>query len=139
LATASLILIDIWQWTPFAFLLSWNDFFFALILTNTRAITAPLADYQAIGFQSVDLGALAATSTIVLIPTALVVAFFQKQLVKGMTMGAVKADHQPQLRHVSMRAQATTEASHEGGAMICRISTPPLRRHGCALVVGPTQ
>jgi len=73
-----------------AFLLSWNDFFFALILTNTRAITAPLADYQAIGFQSVDLGALAATSTIVLVPTALVVAFFQKQLVTGMTMGAVK-------------------------------------------------
>jgi hypothetical protein len=36
LATASLILIDIWQWTPFAFLLSWNEFFFALILSKMR-------------------------------------------------------------------------------------------------------
>lgn len=73
-----------------AFLLSWNDFFLSLILTDTQAVTAPLPIYQAIGFQSLDLGQLAATSTIVLIPTALVVGFFQKQLVSGLTMGAVK-------------------------------------------------
>lgn len=73
-----------------AFLLSWNDFFLSLILTDTKAITAPLAVYQAVGFQSIDLGQLAATSTLVLIPTALVVGFFQRQLVSGLTMGAVK-------------------------------------------------
>lgn len=73
-----------------AFLLSWNDFFFALVLTNTNAATAPLAIYQAIGYQSVDLGQLAATSTLVLIPTALVVGLFQRQLVAGLSMGAVK-------------------------------------------------
>lgn len=73
-----------------AFLLSWNDFFFALVLTSTNAVTAPLAIYQAIGYQSVDLGQLAATSTLVLIPTALVVGLFQRQLISGLTMGAVK-------------------------------------------------
>lgn len=73
-----------------AFLLSWNDFFFALVLTNTDAATAPLAIYQAIGYQSVDLGQLAATSTVVLVPTALVVGLFQRQLVAGLSMGAVK-------------------------------------------------
>lgn len=73
-----------------AFLLSWNDFFFALVLTDTDAATAPLAIYQAIGYQSVDLGQLAATSTLVLIPTALVVGLFQRQLVAGLSMGAVK-------------------------------------------------
>jgi multiple sugar transport system permease protein len=73
-----------------AFLLSWNDFFFALVLTSNNAATAPLAIYQAIGYQSIDLGQLAATSTIVLIPTALVVGLFQRQLVAGLTMGAVK-------------------------------------------------
>jgi multiple sugar transport system permease protein len=73
-----------------AFLLSWNDFFLSLILTDTKAVTAPLSVYQAVGFQNIDLGQLSATSTIVLIPTALVVGFFQKQLVAGLTMGAVK-------------------------------------------------
>lgn len=73
-----------------AFLLSWNDFFFALVLTDTNAATAPLAIYQAIGYQSVDLGQLAATSTLVLIPTALIVGLFQHQLVAGLSMGAVK-------------------------------------------------
>lgn len=73
-----------------SFLLSWNDFFLSLILTDTKATTAPLAVYQSVGFQNIDLGQLAATSTIVLIPTALVVGFFQRQLVSGLTMGAVK-------------------------------------------------
>ena len=73
-----------------AFLLSWNDFFFALVLTSNDAATAPLAIYQAIGYQSVDLGQLAATSMIVLVPTALVVGLFQRQLVSGLSMGAVK-------------------------------------------------
>lgn len=73
-----------------AFLLSWNEFFFSLILSDSRARTAPLALYQFVGFQSLDLGQLAATSSAVLIPTALVVLFFQRQLVAGLTMGAVK-------------------------------------------------
>lgn len=73
-----------------SFLLSWNDFFFALVLTSTDASTAPLAIYQAIGYQSIDLGQLAATSIVVLIPTALVVGLFQRQLVSGLSLGAVK-------------------------------------------------
>lgn len=73
-----------------SFLLSWNDFFFALVLTNSDAATAPLSIYQAIGYQSVDLGQLAATSTVVLVPTALIIGLFQRQLVAGLSMGAVK-------------------------------------------------
>ncbi|MFV0406596.1 MAG: carbohydrate ABC transporter permease [Propioniciclava sp.] len=73
-----------------AFLLSWNEFFLSLILSDTSARTGPLALYQFVGFQSLDLGQLAATSCAVLIPTALVVLFFQRQLVSGLTMGAVK-------------------------------------------------
>jgi multiple sugar transport system permease protein len=72
------------------FLFSWNDFFFALVLNGSSATTAPLAIYQAIGYQRIDLGQLAATSTIALIPTVLVIGLFQRQLVSGLTMGAVK-------------------------------------------------
>jgi multiple sugar transport system permease protein len=73
-----------------SFLLSWNDFFFALVLTSQDAATAPLAIYQAIGYQNIDLGQLSATSTIVLIPTVIVIALFQRQLVAGLTLGAAK-------------------------------------------------
>ncbi|GIJ30310.1 binding-protein-dependent transport systems inner membrane component [Micromonospora qiuiae] len=73
-----------------AFLLSWNEFFLSLILTDVDARTSPLALYQYVGFQSLDLGQLAAASCAVLVPTALVVGFFQRQLVTGLTMGAVK-------------------------------------------------
>lgn len=73
-----------------SFLLSWNDFFFALVLAGNKASTAPLAIYRAIGYNDIDLGQLAATSTIVLIPTAIVIGLFQRQLVSGLTMGAVK-------------------------------------------------
>lgn len=73
-----------------SFLLSWNDFFFALVLAGNQSATAPLAIYRAIGYNNIDLGQLAATSTIVLIPTVLVIGLFQRQLVSGLTMGAVK-------------------------------------------------
>lgn len=73
-----------------SFLFSWNEFFFALILTNTQARTAPVGVFNFIGFQAIDLNALAAASTILLIPALIVVFVFQKYLVRGMTMGAVK-------------------------------------------------
>ena len=73
-----------------AFLLTWNEFLLALILTDTRAQTAPLALYQYIGYETFNLSQLAAASCIVLVPTVLVVAMFQKQLITGLTFGAVR-------------------------------------------------
>lgn len=73
-----------------AFLLSWNEFFLALVLTNTGARTGPVALYQFIGYESLNLGQLAAASCVILIPTVIVVGLFQRQLVSGLTFGAVK-------------------------------------------------
>jgi multiple sugar transport system permease protein len=73
-----------------SFLLSWNEFFLSLVLTSSRALTVQVILYQAIGYQTFDLGQLAATSVVVLIPTILVVTLFQHQLVRGLTMGSVK-------------------------------------------------
>jgi multiple sugar transport system permease protein len=72
-----------------SFLLSWNEFFFALILTSGHT-TAPVGLFNFVGFQSVNLGALAAAATILLIPAFVVVLGFQKFLFRGLTMGAVK-------------------------------------------------
>ncbi|WP_331772344.1 carbohydrate ABC transporter permease (plasmid) [Embleya sp. NBC_00888] len=72
-----------------SFLLSWNEFFFALILTSNHT-TAPVGLFNFVGFQSVNLGALAAAATVLLIPAFVIVLVFQKFLVRGLTMGAVK-------------------------------------------------
>ncbi|MEU8626062.1 carbohydrate ABC transporter permease [Streptomyces sp. NPDC048669] len=72
-----------------SFLLSWNEFFFALILTSNHT-TAPVGLFNFVGFQSVNLGALAAAATMLLLPAFVIVLAFQKFLVKGLTMGAVK-------------------------------------------------
>jgi len=74
-----------------SFLLSWNEFFFALILTNLNARTAPVGVFNFIGFQAINLNALAAASTLLLIPAMVVVFVFQRFLISGMTLGAVKA------------------------------------------------
>jgi multiple sugar transport system permease protein len=73
-----------------SFLLSWNEFLLALVLTNTNARTGPVALYQFIGYESLNLSQLAAASCILLIPTVIVVGLFQRQLVSGLTFGAVK-------------------------------------------------
>ena len=73
-----------------SFLLSWNEFFFALILTSLNARTATVGVFNFIGFQSIDLNALAAASILLLLPAAVVVVAFQRFLITGLTMGAVK-------------------------------------------------
>lgn len=73
-----------------SFLLSWNEFLLALVLTSTNARTAPLALYQFIGYESLNLSQLAAASCLVLVPTVIIVGLFQRQLVSGLTFGAVK-------------------------------------------------
>lgn len=72
-----------------SFVLSWNEFFFALILTSGHT-TSPVGLFNFVGFQSVNLGALAAAATILLVPAFVIVLAFQKFLVRGLTMGAVK-------------------------------------------------
>lgn len=73
-----------------SFLLSWNEFFLSLVLTSSNALTVQVVLFQAIGYQTFDLGKLAATSVIVLLPTVIVISFFQKQLISGLTFGSVK-------------------------------------------------
>jgi multiple sugar transport system permease protein len=73
-----------------AFLFSWNEFFLSLVLTNEQAKTAPVGVFTFIGYQSIQLNQLAAASTLLLVPAFLVVLLFQRRLVAGLTLGAVK-------------------------------------------------
>jgi multiple sugar transport system permease protein len=69
----------------------WNEYLFALIFTSTTARTAPVTIAVAISNpDGARWGQLLAMSTIHLVPILALVMLVHKQLVRGMTTGAVK-------------------------------------------------
>ena len=74
----------------FCFIIAWNDFLFALILTTSKAVTLTvgLALFQA---EEGDLwNLLAAAGIIIMVPMFVLALIIQKHFVQGMTMGAVR-------------------------------------------------
>ncbi len=75
----------------YSFVLSWQEFMFALTLTRTDTMrTLPVGINMMIGYREVLWGQLMAGTTIVTIPVVILFVYFQKYLIAGMTMGAVK-------------------------------------------------
>ena len=75
----------------FSFLLAYNDFLLSSALTNAEKMTMPAAIANAISAESEALlmqGIAGAVS--ITIPLIILVAIFQKQIVSGLTQGAVK-------------------------------------------------
>ena len=75
----------------FQFLNIWNSFLYPFLFTNDesmRTLTVGLTFY--LGNQSVDWGHLMAGSSISVIPVIILFIIFQKQIIQGMTDGAVK-------------------------------------------------
>jgi ABC-type glycerol-3-phosphate transport system permease component len=76
----------------FCFLVSWNEFVIALILTSTptsQTIPVTIAGFLQ-QMQFYDYGPLFAASVLAIIPPVVVTVFFQRALVTGMLSGAVK-------------------------------------------------
>lgn len=69
---------------------SWNEFFFAVTLTGDRAKTLPVAVTSFIQFTGTRWGELCAAATVIMLPLILFGFIVQKNLVAGMTFGAVK-------------------------------------------------
>lgn len=72
------------------FLYSWNDFFFALILTRNQAMTAPVAVVNFMNYEGWEWGKIAAGGTMVMLPVLVASIAVRKYLIQGMTAGAVK-------------------------------------------------
>ncbi|MFA9516066.1 carbohydrate ABC transporter permease [Halopenitus sp. H-Gu1] len=73
------------------FLYSWREFLFSLIITtDLTSMPISVAVYQFVGDVSVQWASLAAASVVAIIPTILVVIFFQRYIVSGLTAGALK-------------------------------------------------
>ena len=74
-----------------AFLLCWDEFFYALILTQTSASqTLPVAINDFIGRHSTDFGMLAAGGLIAALPPVIIAFICQRYIVSGLTAGSVK-------------------------------------------------
>lgn len=74
----------------FTFLTAWNDFTFAFIFTSTNARTLPVLLSETIGEMQIFWQDLATLAIILIVPTLLFAVFAQKNLVQGLTTGALK-------------------------------------------------
>lgn len=74
-----------------AFLLAWDEFLYALVVTQTNASrTIPVALNDFIGRYGVDFGRLATGGVIAAIPPVIIAFVFQRYIVAGLTAGSVK-------------------------------------------------
>jgi multiple sugar transport system permease protein len=73
-----------------AFIFSWNNFIFAVVLAGRDTRTLPVAVFSVLTFEQLAWGNLAAAALIVTLPVLLITIFVQRQIVVGMTAGAVK-------------------------------------------------
>jgi sorbitol/mannitol transport system permease protein len=68
----------------------WNEFFFALHLTYTKAATLPIHIATFMTQEGLFWAKMCAISTVAILPPMLLGWINQKQLVRGLTMGAIK-------------------------------------------------
>jgi multiple sugar transport system permease protein len=74
----------------FVFIAAWNEFLFALALTNAHAATAPLAMVAFRNELGVMWDQIGAAALLISSPVVLFAVVMQRYLVRGLTMGSVK-------------------------------------------------
>jgi len=72
------------------FVFAWNEFLFALVLTRTEVTTYTVQVTHYFGGQSTFWAKISAMSVLGMTPIFIVVAFMQRYLVRGISLGAVK-------------------------------------------------
>lgn len=72
------------------FIFAWNEFLFALVLTRTEVATYTVQVTHYFGGQSGFWAKISAMSVLGTLPIFVVVAFMQRYLVRGISLGAVK-------------------------------------------------
>ncbi len=73
-----------------AFIFSWNNFIFGVVLAGRSTRTLPVAVYNVLTFEQVSWGPLAAAALVVTAPVLLLTLVMQKEIVAGLTAGGVK-------------------------------------------------
>jgi len=76
--------------TTLSLIFSWNNFMFSQVLSMQKTRTLPLAVYNFMSYAALDWGGVMAVSVAIVIPAIIITMIFQKYVVKGLTVGAVK-------------------------------------------------
>lgn len=76
--------------TTLSFIFSWNNFMFSQVLSMEKTKTLPIAVYNFLSYAEVDWGGVMAAAVAIMAPAIVLTMVFQKYVVKGLTMGAVK-------------------------------------------------
>ncbi len=73
-----------------SFILSWNEFLFALILSGPQTSTLPvgLSSFQT--HRGVDIALLSAAAICAILPVFVLLPFMRRHLIKGLSLGALK-------------------------------------------------
>ena len=72
-----------------AFIASWNNFLFALVLANDQTKTLPVAVFGYIGYNSIQWGTLMAAASFITLPVLVLAMCVQRYIVRGLVSGAV--------------------------------------------------
>ena len=72
-----------------AFIASWNNFLFALVLANDQTKTLPVAVLGYIGYNSIQWGTLMAAASFITLPVLVLAMCVQRYIVRGLVSGAV--------------------------------------------------
>ena len=73
-----------------AFVFSWNNFMFSIVLATNHTKTLPVAVYNFISYAQIDWGGLMAAAVVITLPVLVLALLTQRYIVKGLTAGAVK-------------------------------------------------
>ncbi|MGE5606282.1 MAG: carbohydrate ABC transporter permease [Bacteroidota bacterium] len=76
--------------TTLSFLFSWNNFMFSMVLSAQRTKTLPIAIYNFVSYAEVNWGSVMAAAVVIIAPAIILTMIFQRYVIKGLTMGAVK-------------------------------------------------
>jgi multiple sugar transport system permease protein len=70
--------------------LTWNEYFFAALLTSTDSVTLPVMVASQTGSQGINWWSMAALSTAAILPLVIVGVVLERYIIKGMAAGDVK-------------------------------------------------
>jgi multiple sugar transport system permease protein len=74
----------------FTFVFNWNEYLFALYLTQADAVTLPIQIAKMIDAYTVLWGTISASVVMQLVPMIIVVFLLQRHMIRGLALGAVK-------------------------------------------------
>ena len=74
----------------YSFLVGWNEFMFALVLTGNKTRTIPVAIAALETQAGIQIAELCAATIVAILPVILLSSFIKKYLIQGLTFGSIK-------------------------------------------------